>query len=192
MMMAKTLIACMVAVTVLESAVGGDDIYDNLSVGTGFKLMHGDKKCEVIESERMPRIKNATGKMMANMRIYRMISGRNKSDVIFRVLSHREYAEENADIKYDSDDSATTNGSAPKLQNDRLLTPVDMDEIGKEMRDPANLIAFHSDNRVVHPDMEKVIKRIELDHHIRLLTHGKEDSVDSLYRIHGFGNCILP
>lgn len=188
-MMEQILFACMIAVTVLESAAV--DIYDNLRVGTGFKLMNGDEMCAAIESERVPRIKNATGNMMANMRMYKLISGGNKSDIIFRVLSHRDYFGGNGDIEYESDGSAKAAGYVPQLENDRLLAPIDMDGIAREMKDPANLIAYHGDAQMVHPDMDKVIERIGMDHHIRLLAHGKEDTVDSLHRIHGHGKfCV--
>lgn len=167
------------------------DVYEDLRIGKGFKLMNGDDTCHIIESKRKSRFRNLTGKMMANLRLSKTITGGSKSDIVFRVLSHRVQNEQNDDFEYDSDDSASIASSTPKSQHDRLSTPVDMEEIVREMKDAANLISFRSNGQLAHPDMHKVIDRIDRDHHIRLLAHGRGDSVDSLHRIHGFGNFLF-
>lgn len=185
------LVACLFAILIVGTAAIKIDVYEDLRVGKGYKLMSGDDTCKIVESKRKSPIRNLTGKMMANFRMPKTITGGSKSDVVFRVLSHRDQAEQNDDFEYDSDDSASIASSTPKSQHERLSTPVDMEAIVKEMKDSSNLIYFRSNGQLAHPDMHKVIDRIGHDHQIRLLTHGRGDSVDSLHRIHGFGKFVV-
>lgn len=82
----------------------------------------------------------------------------------------------------------------PTAENDepQIKSPVDMDKIRLEMLNTDNQISFNKhDNNYVRPSMENVIKKIQLDHEVRIIAHGWTDSLDSLHLIFRYGNCSI-
>lgn len=135
-----------------------------------------DQRCTVVESWKKDFFLDMAAKGFAMARFMSDIHSFEDS-ITFHALSYYEQPNDLRDINKTYD--------ANKAKNIKLLdSPVDFDKIHDELMDPSNHISMEKNGNLVNSQMQQVIDRIGIDHHVRLLLHGWSDSIDSLYKIH--------